>query len=407
MRWICRDARAGGISADIPDIYQQKQRDTGSDSKLQNIHLNYIVNNGSCRCSSYWWWHLCQGAAYGESSPRDGVKQLTREWQPAILKCDSLSLKAIYSRSLKSAQDTASLNTKAQVDLYSADSGEGKSYQDLLQREDVSAVIIALPIVSQPEYIEKALKAGKHVLAEKPLAKDVDNGKKLIQYYEDVSSTNDVTFAIAENVRFMPIFTYAAEEAKKLGKVTHFSVKVFSLMKPDAKWIGTEWRKKPEYQGGFLLDGGVHYAAATRLLLKGDSKPDIVSALTTLTHEHLPPIDTVNAIVKTKSGASGTFQASVGSLMSAFEWDFGFEKGAVKVSGDTVTVKPLDGDAVNKDFPRTSGVSEEVAAWAEGLVSGKPNALQSPQEALADLEFMELMFQSGEADGSPKKFKLQ
>lgn len=323
------------------------------------------------------------------------------------MKCDSLSLKAIYSRSLKSAQDTASLNTKAQADLYSADSGEGRSYEDLLQRNDISAVIIALPIVSQPEYIEKALKAGKHVLAEKPLAKDVDNGKKLIKFYEEVSSQNDVTFAIAENVRFMPIFAYAAEEAKKFGKVTHFTVKVFGMMNLDAKWMGTDWRKKPEYQGGFLLDGGVHHAAAARLFLNGDSKPDTVSALTALTKEHLPPIDTVNAIVKTKSGASGTFQISVGSLMKAFEWDFGFEKGAVKVSGDTVTSQPLGGQETKQDFPRTSGVSEEVAAWAEGLVSGKPNALQSPQEALADLEFMELMFQSGETDGSPKKYELQ
>lgn len=205
----------------------------------------------------------------------------------------------------------------------------------------------------------------------------------------------------------MPIFAYAAEEAKKLGKVTHFSVKVFSLMKPDAKWVGTEWRKKPEYQGGFLLDGGVHHAAATRLFLQGESKPDIVSALTTLTQEHLPPIDTANALVKTKSGASGTFQLSSGSLMSAFEWDFGFERGALKLSGDTVTVKPLDGETTTKDFPRTSGVSEEVAAWAESLVQGKPNPLQSPREALADLEFMEKIFRSGEQDGAPNQYELQ
>ena len=316
-------------------------------------------------------------------------------------------LKAIYSRSLKSAKDTASLHTKGELDLYSSDSGEGKSYDDLLSRKDISAVILALPIVSQPEYIKKALAAGKHVLAEKPLAADVKRGQELIEYYKDISSKNDVTFAIAENFRFKPVFTYAAEEAKKLGKVTHFTIKAFSLMKADAKWVGTEWRKKPEYQGGFLLDGGVHYAAATRLFLTEESKPDVVSALTTLAQEHLPPIDTLNAIIKTKSGASGTFQVSSGSLMSAFEWDFGFEKGALKVSDDTVTVKPLDGETTTKDFARTSGVGEEVAAWAESLIAGKPNPLQSPQEALADLEFMEKIFRSGEQDGAPNRFELQ
>lgn len=36
----------------------------------------------------------------------------------------------------------------------------------MLKREDVQAVIVALPISSQPEIIEKAWKAGKHVLSE-------------------------------------------------------------------------------------------------------------------------------------------------------------------------------------------------------------------------------------------------
>ncbi|CAM1501169.1 Fc.00g103310.m01.CDS01 [Cosmosporella sp. VM-42] len=330
------------------------------------------------------------------------------EHLPAVLKCDHLSLKAIYSRSLKSAEDTAALNTKGAIDLYSADSGAGKTYQDLLSREDIAAVIIALPIVSQPGYIEAALAAGKHVLAEKPLAKDVARGKKLIEYYTEIAKKNNSTFAIAENVRFMPAFTYAAEEARKLGKVNHFTVRVFSWMKQDAKWVGTEWRRKPEYQGGFLLDGGVHHAAATRLLLGGDSnKAESVRALTSLTHEYLAPIDTVNAIIKTKSGTSGTFQVSSGSLINAFEWDFGFENGTVKVVNDTVIVKPLDGEEVVKDFARTSGVSEEVAAWGEGIVTATPNPLQSPVEALADLELMEQMFNSGDQDGAQLKYELQ
>lgn len=51
--------------------------------------------------------------------------------------------------------------------LYSEDSEEGKSLDDLLARSDIKAVTIALPIKNQPEYIKKALLAGKHVLSEK------------------------------------------------------------------------------------------------------------------------------------------------------------------------------------------------------------------------------------------------
>ena len=120
--------------------------------------------------------------------------------QPAVEKTDLLTLKAIFSRSLKSAKDLAGIAKDASaVELYSTDAGEGKAYKDLLAREDIDAVIIALPISSQPEYIEAALAAGKHVLAEKPIAPDVATAKKLIDFWKKTSGDNGVGFAIAEN----------------------------------------------------------------------------------------------------------------------------------------------------------------------------------------------------------------
>ncbi|KAF4441255.1 glucose-fructose oxidoreductase, partial [Fusarium albosuccineum] len=61
-----------------------------------------------------------------------------QQHMPAINKCDNLTLKAIYSRSLKSARETAALNTRPEAtpDLYSADAGAGKGYDDLLARDD-------------------------------------------------------------------------------------------------------------------------------------------------------------------------------------------------------------------------------------------------------------------------------
>jgi hypothetical protein len=143
------------------------------------------------------------------------------------------------------------------------------------------------------------------------------------------------------------------------------------------------------------------------LFLQGDSSAASVSALTSLTQKHLPPADTVNALVKTKSGTSGTVQFSFGSQIDASEWDFGLERGTVKVSGNTIIVKPAGGEAVVKEFIETSGVSEEIAAWAEGLVSGKQNPLQSAEEGMADVEFVEIMLRSAEKDGAPMKYSLQ
>ncbi|KAF4969244.1 hypothetical protein FSARC_3497 [Fusarium sarcochroum] len=320
------------------------------------------------------------------------------------MKADNLALKAIYSRSLKSAQETAALNTRADQtpDLYSGDSGSGKSLDDLLARSDIEAVIIALPIPSQPEHIKAALAAGKHVLAEKPLAPTVDQGKKLLDYYRGLGGK--ATFSIAENFRFKPSFDYAATEAAKLGKLQHFSVRVFYYMSAESQWYGTSWRAKPEFQGGFLLDGGVHFTAAARQLLTTPAAD--VTAFTAQVQSHLPPIDTVNAVIRLKSGVSGTYQQSCGSKLTTSVFQFGYEKGSVVVDGDNVTVTQ-DGKENVKEFERTSGVNEEVEAWAKALLEGKPDKRQSVEEALADLEFLELMFESGLNGGEVKKYEHQ
>lgn len=131
-----------------------------------------------------------------------------------------------------------------------------------------------------------------------------------------------------------------------------------------------------------------------------------VRAFTNLTHEHLAPIDTVTAIVKTESGATGTYTHSAGSLMSSFEWEVACEGGTVKSDGDVVTVTK-GGESVEKVFEKTSGVKEEVDVWARSILEGKGDAMQSAEEALADLEFLERMFGSGEEGGSEKLYELQ
>jgi len=59
-----------------------------------------------------------------------------------------------------------------------------------------------LPILIQPEFIRKALKAGKHVLAEKPIAGDVKTAKELVDWYRAEIDTSKVNWSIAENFRF-------------------------------------------------------------------------------------------------------------------------------------------------------------------------------------------------------------
>ncbi|EPS32813.1 hypothetical protein PDE_07773 [Penicillium oxalicum 114-2] len=321
---------------------------------------------------------------------------------PAVRAATELDLKAIYSRSLTSAKNLAS--GAPDCDLYSDDSGSGKSYEDLLARSDISAVIIGLPILVQPEFIKKALLAGKHVLSEKPIAKDVIAARALLQWYQTTFDTQKLIWAVGENFRYMTKFLYAADKVRNMGQVRRFRVNVQSLVKQDNKYYLTLWRQSPGYQGGFLLDGGVHMLAGLRMILGPKNRIVSVSAQTQQLQNYLPPIDTLDAVTQTELGATGTISLSWGSRFTDSLFEFECEKGTVKIQFDDVMVN----DEVHHIEFDGKGVVPEVREFAETILRGDPVAKrQSPEEALADLSLLEQMMRSGEHDGDRMMLHFQ
>ncbi len=164
------------------------------------------------------------------------------EHLPAVEACSLLSLKAIYSRSKHSADKLAKI-AKSTVDAYfDAPRTSGRSLKDLLDREDIDAVIIALPIPIQPEFIKKAIIAGKHVLSEKPIAKDVKTAVELLKWYEKNNDQGRLLWSVAENYRFMDQLNFGAEQIKKLnGTVVAFSLRLHGFIGPDDEYYQTKW----------------------------------------------------------------------------------------------------------------------------------------------------------------------
>lgn len=81
---------------------------------------------------------------------------------PAVARLPQLSLSAVASRDPGRAERvTARFGGRPSAD-----------YERLLAREDVDAVYVPLPTGLHAEWVERALAAGKHVLAEKPLTTD-------------------------------------------------------------------------------------------------------------------------------------------------------------------------------------------------------------------------------------------
>ncbi|KAL9101606.1 MAG: hypothetical protein Q9163_003145 [Psora crenata] len=257
-----------------------------------------------------------------------------------------------------------------------------------VKNPDGTLAAIAGIVACLGKYIREALAAGKHVLSEKPIAQNLKDTLELIAWYRENFNGGQVTWSVAENFRYLNSFRYAGEQVRGAGRVLGFRVKAFTMLKPGGKYIETDWRKNPSHQGGFLLDGGVHYAAALRLLLGPENTIKQLSAYSSQLQRHLPPVDTIDAILKTRHGATGTMSVSFGTTFSGSEYAIACESGSIRVSMSTVTTL-FNGEKRKVDVEgEGSGVVTEVRDWAEAVIAGQCNDRQSPEEALADLELL-------------------
>ncbi|OJJ37930.1 hypothetical protein ASPWEDRAFT_171380 [Aspergillus wentii DTO 134E9] len=316
---------------------------------------------------------------------------------PAIQANPNVNLKAVYSRSSKAA---ASITPELPIDRYADDAEQG--LQQLLERSDIQAVIIALPIPHQAKFVRAALTAGKHVLSEKPIAKDVAEASELVNWYKTEIEPKGTFWSVAENWRYTEPVQQARKQIARLGKIRQFRTQVFVDAKPGFehwKYFATAWRKEPTHQGGIILDFGVHWLAATRYLIAPE-RVNRVSAFVAAFQDVLPPADSVDAILSCESGAQGIFQFSTCSSLTESGYTIVGENGNIIVNGQTVKVRINGEEEVEEVKPeyatQWSCVVNEVKAWGEGLERGEINKEQSPGEALADLELVELILKSSE-----------
>ncbi|KAF8840141.1 NAD(P)-binding protein [Paxillus ammoniavirescens] len=333
-------------------------------------------------------------------------------------------LKAVYSRSEKSARelaDEAAAKLRTTPQVYH-DGDPSINLDALLARSDISTVIVVLPITLQPSIVLKALEAGKHVISEKPVAPDVASGLKLIATYETEYKPKGLIWRVAENWEAEPVHTAAAKaiRAGKIGKVIFFSLRAVSCIDQDSKWYKTPWRTIPDYQGGFLLDGGVHSVAALRVILP--SPMAYLSGFASLNVEWLEPQDTINAIIKSADGSHGIFELSFGAPTPSRE---SVGNGIVITGTDgfltvnrTEVRDPITGN--NKSIFRLTiksatrgtdgkpgseqeevidepvrGVELELAGFFAAVLEGKDDGLGSPMGALQDVAVIEAALNSG------------
>lgn len=219
------------------------------------------------------------------------------------------------------------------------------SYQAVLDDPEVEAVYNPLPNGLHGEWNLKAIRAGKHVLSEKPFASNATQARKVVA----AGRAAGLVVVEAFHYPFHPTFHSVCEliDSGAIGDLVHVEA---PMAMPDPGPTDPRWEF--DLAGGALMDVGCYAVHCARQLGQfAGGEPDVVSATATLHPDH-PNVDQqINAELRYPSGAT----ASVGGSMAAPEYDF------------HLTVTGTTGRIHLPDFPRPHVDNRVCWTGADGV----------------------------------------
>ncbi|WP_434595311.1 Gfo/Idh/MocA family protein [Streptomyces sp. A5-4] len=174
-----------------------------------------------------------------------------RRMLPALVDSPDVEVTAIASRDPAKARRFAERFGGAAVE----------GYERLLERPDVDAVYVPLPALMHADWIERALRAGKHVLSEKPLATTRKDAEDLVA----LAAARDLV--LLESFMFLTHGQHQVVRDKvaqgAIGTLRHLTAEfAFPAKSSD------DIRYRPDVGGGALTDIGV-YPIRTALMYLG------------------------------------------------------------------------------------------------------------------------------------------
>lgn len=185
----------------------------------------------------------------------------------------------------------------------------GKRFSITRQYESVEALLkdgnVDALIVSTPNYLHApqsiaALKAGVHVLVEKPMAMNAPEAERMCEAAEK----SGVLLMVAHCWRFDPDVLWLKEQSSKLGKIIR--TKGYGV---HTNWGPSGWFTQKEFAGGgAMADMGIHALDTARFLLD-DPNPVRVYARIGTYYKDLDVDDTGVVVVEWDNGAVSYFES--------------------------------------------------------------------------------------------------
>ena len=223
-------------------------------------------------------------------------------------------------------------------------------YGELVDNPDVEAVYIGTPPSSHLEQTEKAAAAGKHVLCEKPMAMNAEEGHKMVE----VCRTAGVKLGVSYYRRYFPQIE-AALEVVQNGEIGDVGlIRAYHCGMSRGPETGG-WRYVPEIGGGgVMMDVGSH---RIDLIVLFGGEIEAACGFAESRRRGWQVDDTATAVVTFESGAQGIVTVDWCSQLSADVFEIHGTQGRImmpNLAGEIVevhtpkgvraiTVEPLSG----------------------------------------------------------------
>ena len=260
----------------------------------------------------------------------------------------------------------------------------------LIENEDFDMADICLPTYLHKEYSVKLLKAGKHVICEKPMALSGEECDEMLA----ASRESGKRLMIAQCLRFAPEYLYLKDCVTdgRFGKLKNIFMERKSAQ---PRWGFEHWFEKTDKCGGCILDMHVHDVDMARFLL---GEPYAVSVLSyddvvrwSVENSRLYYKDTM-VVIDGSWDESATCRFRVGYRAR-------FENATVSSENGVVKVYPEKGEPFTPETPKLNIYGEEIRYFANTVMNDTENDRNPPESACATVKLIEKMRESADKNG--------
>ena len=261
--------------------------------------------------------------------------------------------------------------------------------QELIHDPDLDVIMVGSTHDWHAPQCIQAMEAGKHVIVEKPIARNLQEAAAMVEAAERTGKT----FMVAMCQRYDPQYQYIKQLIDKgaLGKLLSARIDHYQNFNPA---LGSWWRSKEKVGGGAVIGSGVHRLDLLRWFF---GEPVKVYANGVGVPARLEAEACVHAVIEFDSGVVANF--SINWACNQF------------VHGEGVSITGTDGTVVSRDGHLQLGLShvdngslKDVSLnWGESMYSHflkcietGETPLTSGQEGYKSLRLVRAIYKSME-----------